>query len=313
MNNINKKIRTFSFVMALASMILAGIFMQSCSSEGEEIFFDYSKLEITDFKNWLKSQEITNEFIGDQELNWDNVKMKPMPDGGSTQVSFEIYNGENSLGNDSIRELQIAYVKNSFVGGVKIFSFYDKENAHVKCYSLSGQILEEGIYYAPKQLYMLLKRYTDGRGIVRLKAGNESNNPCDGTQMYTNSATPLIINGAPNPAAYNCHAYVWGTLSSNDPCYNPNYPQWNNCPNISGSGYSQVSMPQVGDRWVSYGSVSGWGYVPVHSAIVVEVTNGQVTKVRAKCGEQEIYIYNPNCDAPLFTSYKTNDIKYYRK
>jgi hypothetical protein len=265
MNNINKKIRIFSLVMVLASVIAVGIFMQSCSSEREEISFDYSELEITDFKNWLKSQEITNEFIGDQELNWDNVKMKPMPDGGSTQVSFEIYNGENSLGNDSIRELQIAYVKNSFVGGVKIFSFYDKENAHVKCYSLSGQILEEGIYYAP------------------------------------------------NPAAYNCHAYVWGTLSSNAPCYNPNYPQWNNCPNISGSGYSQVSMPQAGDRWVSYGSVSGWGYVPVHSAIVVEVTNGQVTKVRAKCGEQGIYIYNPNCDAPLFASYKTNDIKYYRK
>jgi hypothetical protein len=45
MNNINKKIRTFSFVMALVSMILGGIFMQSCSSDSDINEMDKSEME----------------------------------------------------------------------------------------------------------------------------------------------------------------------------------------------------------------------------------------------------------------------------
>jgi hypothetical protein len=295
-------------------LLIMGIFIYGCNKEDEfdNVTPNVSKVEIADFKNWLNSQEITNGFIEKQKLNWSNVEIKLMRDGKTQHVLFKIYKDKNSLGNDSIRELQIAYVNNSFIGGVKVFSFYNKENAHAKYYNLSGQILEEGEYYAPKQLYSLQNRYiVEGRK-VRLKSGNESNDPCDGTQMYTNSATPLKINGAPNPAAYNCHTYAWGALSSNDPCYNPTYPQWNNCPNPSALGYSQISTPQAGDRCISYGYDPNWGNnAPIHSAIVKEVKNGKVTKVEAKCGEQGIYIYNPDCDA--FASYKTNDIKCYRK
>jgi hypothetical protein len=234
-----------------------------------------------------------------------------MRDGNSKQVSLEIYKGKNSLGNDSIIELHVAYVKNSFRGGVKVYSFYNEEYAHAEYYSLSGQILQEGEYYAPKQLYMLLKRYTVERGIVRLKSGNESNDPCTYAADPT-SLTPQKINGNWNPDAYNCHAYVWGYLSSDDPCYNPNLPLWNNCPDISGSGYSQVSTPQVGDRWVSYGDDPYWGDdAPIHSAIVREVKNGKVTKLEAKCGDAEIRIYNPDCDE--YALYMTNDVKYYRQ
>jgi hypothetical protein len=268
-------------------------------------------LEITDFRNWLKSQEITNESMGDWEPNWDNAKMKLMPDGKSTQVSFEIYKGKNSLGNDSIIELHIATVKNSFKGGVKVFSYYNKENAHANYYSLNGQILEEGLYYAPKQLYMLLKKYTVDMGTVRLKSGSESNDPCSSTDWQSGTGTPAIINGAYNSEAYNCHTYVWGAPSPNNPCYNSNYPQWNYCPDIAGSGYSQVSTPQVGDRWVSYGNDPYFGAgVPIHSAIVVEVINGKVTKVLAKCGEGNLCVYNPECSE--FSGYMTNDVKYYR-
>ncbi|GHT78181.1 hypothetical protein FACS189464_1180 [Bacteroidia bacterium] len=130
--------------------------------------------------------------------------------------------------------------------------------------------------------------------------------------MYSNSATPRKINGVDNPNAYNCHAYVWGTLSSNNSCYIPSQPSWNDCLNISGSGYSQVSgPPQIGNRWVSYGYVSGWGYTAIHSAYVTGVTNGYVTRVEAKCGDGGIYIYDPDCSA--FSSYKTNDVRYYRQ
>jgi hypothetical protein len=298
-------------------MIFTGCFMTGCQQEDPIVDVigntDNSSLEIADFKNWFNSQGIVSEFTGKQEPDWNKAELKLLPDGKCLEVSIEIYKGKNTLGNDSIRKLLIANVKNSFTGGVKVFSFYNEENADTKYYSLSGQILEEGEYYAPKQLYVLLKRYTDeeGRGIVRLKIGNESNDdPCQSVGIVPGSATPKYINGFTNPNAYNCHTYVWGTLSSNDPCYNPTTPLWNNCPNIAGSGYSQVSTPQVDDRWVSYGYVSNRGYVPIHSAIVIEVKNGKVTKLLAKCGYGEIRLYDPDC--PDYEEYMTDDVKYYR-
>jgi len=308
-----KKISIVSAIVAI--VIITGVLV-GCqkeeviiSQDSEYLSLSNPSLEISDFKNWFNSQKIANKFIG--KPNWDNAEIKIMQDGNSSMVSIEIYKGKNLSGNDSIRELHVTYVKKGFTGGVKIYSYNDKENACVKYYSLNGQLLEEGAYYAPKQIYSLLQRYTFEGSQVRLKSGNED--PCDGTQMYNNSATPYYLpNGAPNPNAYNCHAYVWGYLSSNDPCYLSTHPYWNNCPNISGSGYSQVTSgsPQVGDRWVSYGNVSGWGYTAVHSAIVKEVKNGYVTKVEAKCGDGAIYIYNPDCN--VFGAYKTNDVRYYR-
>jgi hypothetical protein len=232
--------------------------------------------------------------------------MKLMPDGKSTQVSFEIYKGKNSLGNDSIIELHIANVKNSFVGGVKVFSYYNKENAHANYYGLNGQILEEGNYYAPKRIYSLLKRYSLEESQVRLKSGSESNDPCSTTNWISNTGTPY----EDNPYAYNCHAYVWGFLSSDNPYYQSDHPYWNDYPDIAGSGYSQVSTPQVGDRWVSYSYVSGFGSIALHSAFVVEVINGKVTKVRAKCGDANLCVYNPDCSD--FSGYMTDDVRYYR-
>jgi hypothetical protein len=296
-------------------MIFTGCFMTGCQQEDPIVDAientDNSSLEIADFKNWFNSQGIVSEFTGKQEPDWSKAELKLLPDGKSLEVAIEIYKGKNSLGNDSIRELQIAYVNNSFIGGVKIFSFYNEENAHARYYSLSGQILEEGEYYAPKQLYILLERYTVEVPRVRLKTGNESD-PCDGEIEDPNSATPAYFpDGAPNSAAYNCHAYVWGYLSPNNPCYMPSHPHWNNCPDISGSGYSQVNgTPQVGDRWVSYGYVPGLGNGAVHSAIVMEVVNGKVTKLKAKCGQNGIITYNPDCYR--YASYITTDIKYYR-
>ena len=310
-----KKICFSTIVIVVITTL--GLFLHGCNRDEEfgYITTNASKVEIADFENWLNSQEITNGFIGKQKLNWDDAELKIMPDSITLQVSIEIFKGKNSAGNDSITKLHVAHVNNTFIGGVKIFSFYDKENAHAKYYSLTGQKLDEGMYYEPKQLYISLIKYTTERGIVRLKTGVESNDPCEGTQMYTNSATPLMINGAPNPAAYNCHTYAWGTLATNGPCYNPTYPQWNNCPNPSALGYSQVNgTPKVGDKCISYGYDPFWGNnSPIHSAIVKEVKNGKITKVEAKCGEQGIYIYNPDCDAPLFSSYKTDDIRCYRK
>jgi hypothetical protein len=304
-----------------AIVIAASCFVTGCQEDydiiGNDNFIeniDNSSLEIGDFKNWFESQKVVKGLIGEQEPDWDNAEIKLMPDGNSSLVAIEIYKGKNSLGNDSIIELQIAYVKNSFIGGVKVFSFYNQEYAHANYYNLSGKILEEGKYYAPKQLYSLFKRYTVKGTQVRLKSGStETNDPCAGTGLVPNSATPQYNeDGSINSGAYNCHYYVWGSLSSSSPYYDPSTPKWNNFPDIAGSGYSQVSTPQVGDRWVSYFHVSNFGDVALHSAIVVEVTNGQVTKVRAKCGHQGIYTYDPACNEPLFAAYLTNDIRYYR-
>lgn len=43
----------------------------------------------------------------------------------------------------------------------------------------------------------------------------------------------------------------------------------------------------------------------------VKFANGVVTKVRAKCGDAEIRIYDPECDD--YVGYFTNILKYYRE
>jgi hypothetical protein len=314
-----KKVNLKSIVLFF-SLIVLGVFVHGCSGEEEFSNIDNDdiiknannfSLKIADFENWFKSQGVANELIGEQEPNWSNAELKLLPDENSLQVSIEIYKGKNSSGNDSIRKLLLANVKNSFIGGVKVFSFCNKENAHVEYYGLSGRILEEGEYFTSTQQCIVLKRYTVKRSLSRLRSGTESNDPCVGTQEYSDSATPLEINGVPNPNAYNCHAYVWGYLSPSDPCYLPDYPHWNNCPNISGSGYSQIGgAPQVGDRWVSYGYDSNLGNTAIHSAIIKEVKNGKVTKLEAKCADGTIQIYNPDCST--YSVYMTDDVRIYR-
>jgi hypothetical protein len=314
------------------SLLMCSILLHSCSIEGDDFIgnddfienTDNPSLEISDFRNWFKSQEIVTGFM-EQEPNWNNAELTISQDGDNSAVSIEIYKGKNSLGNDSIRELLIANVENDFIGGVRVFSYYNNERARVEYYNLGGQILEKAEYYAPKQLYSLIERYTVEIdkiewSPVRLKSGSESGsesgsgNLCAGTRDI--APATKITEGVPNANAYNCHAYVWGYLKKNDPLYDSSYPKWNNYPDISHSGYSLVigSAPRVGDRWVSYGYVYIYGnfnYMPIHSAIVEEVKNGKVTKLRAKCGQGPVKIYNPDCSD--FSSYKTNTIKYYRK
>ena len=300
------------------------IFLHGCSSEEEfdNITTKVSKVEIADFKNWFNSQEIKNGFVNKKDVNWNNVEIEMMPDGETPKVSFEIYKGKNSFGNDSIRELQIVYVGNSYVGGVNVYSFEsENEYSNLKYYSLNGRILHEGMYYAPNQQYILLKKYEVEVRIVRLKNGVEYNTNCNGTvQLLPDTPIEYNIFGNPkknsvaNQNAYNCHTAVWGPPSPNDPHYNDRLPGWNNNPNISGSGWTERSSPQVGDRWVSYGYVPGYGNnAPVHSAIVLEVTNGKVTKLQAKMGEKGVMNYHPDCDAPLIANNNTGNIKYYRQ
>jgi hypothetical protein len=298
-----------------------GIFMQSCSrydyvDDIPEHSMDGANLKVADFKTWFKSQTIASEFVGTQEPDWDNAEITTMPDGKTLHVSIEIYKGKNSVGNDSVRKLQIAAVENGFTGGVKVFSFYNSEYAHSNYYSLTGRILEEGRYYAPNQVDMLLKRYTIEWLQVRLKDGTEADDLCSDTVWVPNSATPLEnSDGSANSAAYNCHYYAWSSITGNNSgpgCSVPGSPNWYNSPNIYGSGYSAESIPQVGDIWVSYGYVSGLGAgAAVHSAVVKEVVNGKVTKVQAKCGQDGICTYNPDCSE--FGQYKTGNIQYFRK
>ncbi|MDR0603176.1 MAG: hypothetical protein LBG80_02590 [Bacteroidales bacterium] len=315
----------FRFLLIL-TLFVNIVFFNSCNKEDYNVAgnddvienTNNSSLEVRDFKNWFESQNVTKGLIGDQEPDWGKAELKILPDGyNSLLVSIEIYKGKNSLGNDSIRELQIMNVKNEFIGGVQVFSFFKEESAHTKYYNFDGQILEEGIYYTPKQLYILLKEYTYivKQSPVRLKSGNESDDdPCADTVVLSGTATPQTIFNETtqmydfNLEAYNCHAYVWG---QNDTCnISPDLPLWNNCPDIASSGYSEVSTPQVGDRWVSYKTYSN-GYRPCHSAFVEEVVNEKVTKVKAKCAEAEIKIYNPNCSK--FAGYLGEEVKYYRK
>jgi len=314
-----------TLVLTLASLIFLGIFTQSCSNE--ELFdnrsFDIeskissSEMGIDDFKNWFNSQQIEIGFVEKDRIDWDNAEIKLMPDGKSTKVSFAIYQCKNSSGNDSIRELHIAYVRNIFMGGVMAFSFNSKKRAYVEQYDLKGQLEREWMYYAPKQVFSLLKIYPNGASQVRLKLRSEDEG-CPGETEKPNSATPSTIDGNPNSEAYNCHYYVWGPYQeTGDPlfdeaCIEPGYPKWNNWPIIAGSGWSEVSTPQVGDRWVSFtDDIVNGENLPWHSAKIIEVTNGKVTKVEAKCGYGGIWTYDPECDK--YVGYTTNMLKYYRE
>ncbi len=326
------KIKNLKIYSLIAVCVIAvGMFIPGCNNdvfdtESDDVgeHKDSASLEITDFKNWLKSQEFTNEFVGKREPNWDNAELKMLRDGCTPQVSIEMYRGKNALGNDSIIELQVVYVKNNFMGSVQVLSFNNEEHAHAQYYNLSGQIFDEGIYYAPKQLYISLEKHLITSGIVRLKSNAElDNNTTSPDSIKPNSETPMYdANGYSNPDAYNCHYYVWGGLDEKNDCYWPSWPKWNECPNIAGSGYSEVTgTPQVGDRWVSWGYVPGYGdNHPVHSAIVTQVTNGKVTQVEAKCGEKGIEYYNPNTHNSVYIRGENNagesknyDIKYYRE
>jgi hypothetical protein len=311
----NQRVRIFRVGIALLSLVVASVFMQGCSSSEEEAnFIDHSELETADFRNWFNSQQIESGLVEKNGLNWDNAEIKLMPDGKSKKVTFIIYQGENSLGNDSIRELHIAYVRNSFMGGIMAFSYSSKVRARVEQYDLKDQLEREWAYYVPKQVFSLLKIYPNRGSIVRLKLGSE-NDGCPGEIEIANSATPYINNdGTSNPDAFNCHAYIWGPLQPTDPNYaianEPGYPLWNNWPNIADSGWSEVSTPQVGDRWVSFtDDIVNGENLPWHSARVVEVINGKVTKVEAKCGDGGIWIYDPECNK--YVGYTTNILKYY--
>jgi len=236
-----------------------------------------------------------------------------MPDGKSTKVTFVIYQGKNSLGNDSIRELHIAYVRNIFMGGVMAFSFNSKERARVEQYDFKDRLEREWEYYEPRQVFSLLKIYSIERGQIRLKTRSEDDGqPCT-FEADSTTSTPLHFeNGDPNPEAYNCHTYIWGKPKDTDPFFDKTLPNWNNWPDIAGSGWSEVSAPQVGDRWVSFTHDIIYGEnLPWHSAEIVEVIDGVITKVRAKCGDAEIRIYDPDCDD--YVGYFTNILKYYRE
>lgn len=320
----NRTTRITTLVLTLASLIFLGIFTQSCSNE--ELFdsrsFDIengtsniSEIGIGDFKNWFNSQQIESELVEKKKLDWDNAEIKLMPDGKSTKVTFTIYQGRNSSGNDSIRELHIAYVGNSFMGGIMAFSYNSKKSARVDYYNLSGRLLQEWAYYAPKQVYSLLKIYPNEGSLVRLKSSTEEDDPCT-FDVDSNSRTPYYINGIANSNASNCHTHVFGVSQPTDPMYsdsfNPNFPLCNNYPNIDPSVYSEVSTPQVGDIWVSFGKTTLLGNdTRIHSAFVKEVIDGKITKVEGKCGEDEVKIYDPDCGQYLH--YKTDRIKYYRE
>ena len=308
------------FIMMIC-VISAGIFMQSCGrydilDNVPENSKNAADLEVADFKNWFKSQDISSEFVGTQKPDWDNAEVKIAPDGKSSHVSIEIYKSKNVSGNDSIRELHIAYVKTGFKGGVRVLSFYKSEYANTQYYSLTGRILEEGKYYAPKQVYILLKRHNVGYSPVRLKNGTETD-ACNDNQEEPNSETPLEIDGEPNGEAYNCHYYVWGAQSESD-CLNlfPGSPNWIICPDIANSGYEELppgEVPQPGDKWVSYDHV-GPPFnktMAIHSANIEGVTNGKITKLKSKDAEGSLWTYNPAC--PIFAPYNTGTIKYYRK
>ena len=67
----------------------------------------------------------------------------------------------------------------------------------------------------------------------------------------------------------------------------------------------------VGDRWVSYANLVGISVIALHSAVVEEVIDGSISKLKSKMGEGSVSTYDPDCDR--FASYKTNTIKFYRE
>ncbi len=115
---------------------------------------------------------------------------------------------------------------------------------------------------------------------------------------FLNNITPFFIeingNQVPNPDAYNCHFYSFGSVHPNDPGYDPQWPKWATIPN--NIGYTEVpsNLPlQAGDRIIYFDVVNGL-YGVTHSGIVIEIDNdGNATKISSKMGEYEIIEHHP--------------------
>ena len=124
------------------------------------------------------------------------------------------------------------------------------------------------------------------------------------------SAPGSTINFA--PAVYNCHSHAWHNGQA-DPIQDPNIPQiavdataqfprWDNSAiddMAEATLLSENDIPVVGDIVVYAKDFSENGAIDffneaTHSAIVTEVTNGEITKVTSKLGRRGIVTHHPN-------------------
>ena len=78
--------------------------------------------EIADCKKWLTSQEVASGFLEERDIDWSKAEMKTLPDGNTLQIKLKIGRELNSVGNDSITELQIAKLKYGYEGRIKVSS-----------------------------------------------------------------------------------------------------------------------------------------------------------------------------------------------
>jgi RHS repeat-associated protein len=144
--------------------------------------------------------------------------------------------------------------------------------------------------------------------------------------------TPLLIDGLPNPRAFNCHSFAWHD-SQGDPTDPGNaklvklgITKWNESPadDIFSQGYSRLDPDapnKPGDRVIYYTDLNKNGKYdsgePIsHSAIVYAVDEqGNTILVQGKMGQLGISINHPN--APGYyekdRSGKQTSREYFRK
>lgn len=253
------------------------IYLVSCTSnsiENEDIQTQNSIVD--EALRFYAQQTLDNSTILTEEPNWGNAVVSKTTD-GSPLVTVQVYKGENNKGLDSIQEIQFVQRKSGNIMLLRTLSSFNKDIAKVEFFTLKGRLLEDGMLYIPKNRYSTIKVYYrigSNNKTIRRAGAEDGCSP----SIVEGSGTPIFNpDGSYNTNAYNCHQYVWGDPSPNDPNYYPFLPHWRDyAPDPTKLGYSVTSTPSVGDRIIIYGTDILGNYSGIHSAIVTCIDGGTV-------------------------------------
>lgn len=281
------------------------LFLHSCNKD-PELINEYGDLpaEVATAARWFDGTVDQGKFIGPDHLNWKEASIgKDIK--GQSLITLQIYQGSNSNGQDSTRQLLIVKSKQGVLKGyIRHISAQNEHIADAATYSLYGRKLNEGVWFVKSAKYSLLKVYGGEKRFVLMGWEEVPFDPFTHPQEEIGPATDMYFpGGIPNTEAYNCHYYAWGPSSGipQDLGYVPGFPKWNDYPNPEANGYSPVSSgtpSKVGDR-VIYNQDTGNGYdYPLHSGIVTGVDEqGRVTEVTSKWGKGPLVKHHP-ADSP---------------
>jgi hypothetical protein len=208
MNSIlnNKKIRIFSLVMVLASMISVGVFIQSCSNE------DIND-NLRDAPPKLKSLMTSSEYINTNEhIESFGKELKTNYSKLSVTEQEKVINILNEMQGISDAQEDVNKLFGEFHAITKInfkiaIDKFSEDFVKLRLYNDQNNI-------SNKEFVLAINKYSSG-GIPRLKNGFEVGDAtvdCVGNCMITHLACMLLCL-ATGPGAPVCEAACWATFA----------------------------------------------------------------------------------------------------